>query len=111
MGQTTYQTKVIEALNALRTGNGLAPMAPSDELMASTLAQAQKMAAAGKSFHTEGFPPGFESVAHVPYNTPAQVLGEMLANHVQNFLMDGYSNVGIAVVRDGNRLYAVMQGN
>lgn len=111
MGQAGYQTKVIEALNALRAERGLAPMAPSAELTASTLAQAQKMAAAGKSFHTEGFPPGFESVAHVPYNFPAQLLGEMLANHVQNFLMDGYSNVGIAVVRNGNTLYAVMQGN
>jgi len=111
MGQATYQTKVIEALNNLRKGRSLAPMAPSNELMASTLAQAQKMAAAGKSFHTEGFPPGFESVAHVPYNFPAQVLGEMLTNHVQNFLMTGYSNVGIAVVRSGNTLYAVMQGN
>ena len=111
MGQTTYQAKVIEALNALRTGRGLAPMALSEELMASTLAQAQKMAAAGKSFHTEGFPPGFESVANVPYDFPAQLLGEMLANHVQNFLQDGYSNVGIAVVRSGNTLYAVMQGN
>ena len=111
MGQAGYQTKVIEALNALRAGRGLAPMAPSAELTASTLAQAQKMAAAGKSFHTEGFPPGFESVAHVPYNFSAQLLGEMLTNHVQNFLMDGYSNVGIAVVRDGNRLYCVMQGN
>jgi uncharacterized protein YkwD len=111
MGQAAYQTKVIEALNNLRAGRGLAPMAPSEELMASTLAQARKMAAAGKSFHTEGFSPGFESVAHVPCNFPAQVLGEMLANHVQNFLMDGYSNAGIAVVRSGNTLYAVMQGN
>ena len=111
MGQATYQTKVIDALNNLRKGRSLAPMAPSNELMASTLVQAQKMAAAGKSFHTEGFPPGFESVAHVPYNFPAQVLGEMLTNHVQNFLMDGYGNVGIAVVRSGNTLYAVMQGN
>ena len=111
MGQTAYQTKVIEALNNLRAGRGLAPMAPSNELMATTLAQAQKMAAAGKSFHTEGFPPGFESVAKVPYDIPAQVLGETLATHVQNFLMDGYSNVGIAVVRQGNALYAVMQGN
>ena len=111
MGQTAYQTKVIEALNNLRAGRGLAPMTPSEELMASTLAQARKMAAAGKSFHTEGFPPGFESVAHVPYNFPAQVLGEMLTNHVQNFLMDGYGNAGIAVVRSGNTLYAVMQGN
>ena len=102
---------MIEALNNLRAGRGLTLMVPSAELTASTLAQAQKMAAAGKSFHTEGFPPGFESVAHVPYNFPAQVLGEMLTNHVRNFLMDGYSNVGIAVVRDGNRLYAVMQGN
>jgi len=59
----------------------------------------------------QGFPPGFEAVAHVPYNFPAQLLGEMLTNHVSNFLMDGYSNVGIAVVRSGNTLFAVMQGN
>ena len=86
-------------------------MTANSALMDATLTQAQKMAEAGRSFHTEGFPPGFESVAHVPYSFPAQVLGEMLTNHVQNFLMDGYSHVGVAVVRKGNTLYAVMQGN
>jgi len=111
MGQTLYQTKAIEALNALRAGRGLAPMAQSPALMTSCLAQAQKMAAAGKAFHTEGIPPGFESVASMPYYWPAQVMGENLANHVSNFLEPQYGNVGIAVVRSGNQIYAVMQGN
>lgn len=111
MGQALYQTKVIEALNAMRADRGLAPMVKNAALMSSSLAQAQKMAVAGRSYHTEGIPPGFESVAHVPIDFPAQLLGEMLTNHVVNFLQDGYDNVGIAVVRNGNQLYACMQGN
>jgi len=79
--------------------------------MASCLAQARKMAAAGRSFHTEGVPPGVESVCYVPFDFPAQVLGEMLANHVPQFITDSHRvNVGIAVVRSGQYLYAVMQG-
>jgi len=111
MGQALYQAKVIEALNALRAERGLAPMAQSPALMASCLAQAQKMANDGKAYHTEGNPPGFESVAMMPYYWPAQVLGENLANHVSNFLEPQYGNVGIAVVRSGNQIFAVMQGN
>ena len=111
MGQAAYQDEAIRALNALRAQRGLPPMVPNPALMASCLAQAQKMTAAGRSFHTEGNPPGFESVSHVPCDFPAQVLGEMLTLHVSNFLMDGYDNVGIAVVRSGSTLYACMQGN
>jgi len=111
MGQTAYQDEAIRALNAMRAKQGLAPMAKSDYLMSTCLAQAQVMAAAGRNIHSE-FPPGCESVGFVPYDFPAQVLGEVLAHHVSQFLTDGDRvNVGIAVVRDGNYLYAVMQGN
>ena len=111
MGQTLYQEKAVQALNGLRAEQGLAPMTPSAELMATTLEQANKMAAAQDCFHTGGFPPGFESVAVVPYFQPADTLGKMLTWHVSNFLQPGYENCGIAVVRRGNDLYCVMQGN
>ena len=111
MGQTLYQEKAIEALNAMRAERGLALMSKSDYLMSTCLDQARKMAAAESSFHTGEFPPGFESVSYVPYDFPAKVLGEMLTLHVGNFLAPESTLVGIAVVRNGNRLYACMQGN
>lgn len=110
MGQAQYQEEAMKALNALRAERGLPAMAKSDYLMSTCLAQAQVMAAAGRNIHSE-FPPGCESVGFVPYDFPAQVLGEVLAHHVSQFLTDADRvNVGIAVVRDGNYLYAVMQG-
>jgi len=111
MGQAQYQEEIIKALNAMRAEQGLAPMAKSDYLMSACLDQARKMAAAENSFHTDGFPPGFESVSYVPYDFPAKVLAEMLTLHVGNFLDAQSTLVGIAVVRNGNRLYACMQGN
>jgi len=111
MGQAQYQEEAIKALNAMRAERGLAPMAKSDYLMSTCLDQAQKMAAAENCFHTGEFPPGFEAVSYVPYVYPAKTLGEMLTLHVGNFLDAQSTLVGIAVVRNGNRLYAVMQGN
>jgi len=111
MSQAQYQEEAIRALNAMRAERGLAPMAKSDYLMSTCLDQARKMAAAESSFHTGEFPPGFESVSYVPYDFPAKVLGEMLTLHVGNFLAPESTLVGIAVVRNGNRLYACMQGN
>ncbi len=111
MGQAAYQDEAIRALNALRAERGLQPMTVNASLMSTSLAQAQKMAAAGTSFHSEENLPGCESVCRVPYNFPAKLMGETLAKHVTQFLESSRTSVGVAVVRQGNYLYAVMQGN
>jgi len=110
MGQAAYQDEAIRALNALRAERGLPPMTVNMTLMANSLAQAQRMVAAGREYHSTVDLPGCESVARVPYNFPAKLLGETLGKHVPQFLTDSRSTVGIAVVRQGNYLYAVMQG-
>jgi uncharacterized protein YkwD len=111
MGQATYQDEAIKGLNALRAERGLPPMTINATLMANSLAQAQRMAAAGKEFHSTENLPGCESVARIPYNFPAKLLGETLGKHSPQFLEACRSSVGIAVVRQGNYLYAVMQGS
>ena len=111
MGQATYQDEAIRALNALRAERGLPPMTVNVTLMANSLAHAQMMAAAGREFHTTVNMPGCESVARIPYNFPAKLLGETLGKHTPQFLTDSRSSVGIAVVRQGNYLYAVLQGS
>jgi len=111
MGQAAYQDEAIRALNALRAERGNPPMSQNPALMEAAMVQAQRMAAAGHSFHSEN-PPGCESVGRVPYFWPAHVLGENLAYHVTQFIADGHRvNVGIAVVRSGSNLFAVMIGN
>ena len=106
-----YLNEVVATLNRIRAGRGLAPMVMNDGLMESSLAHAKKMAEAGTSFHSDP-PPGFESVGYVPHHVfTAQMLGEDLTIHVSNFTQDGYFSVGIAVVKRGDYLYAVMQGN
>jgi len=110
MGQATYQDEAIRALNALRAERGLPPMIVNAALMANSLAQAQRMAAAGYEYHSTVDLPGCESVARIPYNSPAKLLGETLGKHTPQFLESSRSTVGIAVVRKGNYLYAVMQG-
>ena len=110
MGQTLYQDEAIRALNALRAERGLPPLTINATLMANSLAHAQTMAAAGREFHTTVNMPGCESVARIPYNFPAKLLGETLGKHTPQFLTDSRTSVGIAIVRQGNYLYAVMQG-
>jgi len=110
MGQALYQDEAVKALNALRAERGLPPMTINPTLMANSLAQAQRMVAAGYEYHSTVDLPGCESVARVPYNFPAKLMGETLAKHVAQFLTDSRTSVGIAVVRQGNYLYAVMQG-
>jgi len=110
MGQTAYQDEAIRALNTLRAERGLPPMSVNTSLMATSLAQAQRMVAAGYEYHSTVDLPGCESVARIPYNFPAKLLGETLAKHTPQFLTDSRSSVGIAIVRQGNYLYAVMQG-
>ena len=106
-----YLGIIINTLNEIRAERGLAPMVMNADLMASSLAHAKKMAEAGTSFHSDP-PPGFESVGYVPHHVfTAQMLGEDLTTHVSNFTQDGYFSVGIAVVKRGDYLYAVMQGN
>ena len=106
-----YLNEVVATLNRIRAERGLAPMIMNNGLMESSLAHAKKMAEAGTSFHSDP-PPGFESVGYVPYHVfTAQMLGEDLTTHVSNFTQDGYFSVGIAVVKRGDYLYAVMQGN
>ena len=111
MGQVAYQDEAIRALNALRAERGLPPLTVNATLTANSLAQAQRMAAAGQEFHSTVDLPGCESVCRVPTNFPAKLLGETLGKHVPQFLTDSRSGVGIAVVRQGNYLYAVMQGS
>jgi len=111
MGQTAYQDEVIRALNALRAEKGLPPMTIDPALMSNSLAHANVMAAAGRAFHTEVKLPGCESVCRVPLNFPAKLMGETLARHTPQFLEASRTSVGIAVVRSGNQLYTVMQGN
>ena len=111
MGQATYQEEAIRALNTLRAEKGLPPMTINPALMANSLAHANVMAAAGRAFHTEVNLPGCESVCRVPDNFPAKLMGETLARHTPQFLEASRTGVGIAVVRNGNQLYAVMQGN
>ena len=106
-----YLNEVVAELNRIRAERGLAPMVMNPALMASTLTHAKKMAEAGTSFHSE-LSTGFESVGHVPHHVfTAQMLGEDMTTHVSNFTQDGYFSVGIAVVKRGDYLYAVMQGD
>ena len=111
MGQAAYQDEAIRALNALRAEYGLPPMTVSVTLMATSLAQAQRMVVAGREYHSTVDLPGCESVARIPYNFPAKLLGETLGKHTPQFLTDSRSTVGIAIIRQGNNLYAVMQGS
>jgi len=110
MGQALYQEEALKALNAMRAERGLLPMTVNATLTANSLAHAQKMAAAGKEFHSTENLPGCESVSRIPANFPAKLLGETLANHTPQFLESSRSSVGIAVIRQGSYLYAVMQG-
>jgi hypothetical protein len=106
-----YLNEVVATLNRIRAERGLAPMVMKPDLMASSLAHAKKMAEAGKSFHSDS-PPGCESVGYVPHHVvTAQMLGEDLTTHVANFTQAEFLSVGIAVVKRGDYLYAVMQGN
>ena len=73
------------------------------------LVQAKKMAEAGRTFHAE-FPTGSEGVARVPYNHPAVLLGDVMCTHVSDFLDTDRVKFGIAVVKKGSHLYAVVQG-
>ena len=111
MGQAAYQEEAIKALNALRAERGPPPMTVSTTLMANSLAHALKMAEAGKEFHSTENLPGCESVSRIPAGFPAMLLGETLANHTPQFLESSRSGVGIAVIRQGNYLYAVLHGN
>jgi hypothetical protein len=110
MGQAAYQDEAIKALNAMRAERGLPPMTVNATLMANSLTLAQKMAAAGSEFHSTDNLPGCESVSRIPVSFPAKLLGETLANHTPQFLESSRSSVGIAVIRQGSYLYAVMQG-
>ena len=111
MGQAAYQDEAIRALNALRAERGLPPLTVNATLMTNSLAQAQRMMAAGQEFHSTVNLPGCESVCRVPTNFPAKLLGETLGKHVPQFLTDSRTSVGIAIIRQGNYLYAVMQGS
>ena len=111
MGQAAYQDEAIRALNALRAEYGLPPMTVSATLMEKSLAQAQQMVAVGYEYHSTVDLPGCESVARIPYNFPAKLLGETLGKHTPQFLTDSRSTVGIAILRQGNYLYTVLQGN
>jgi len=108
MGQD-YLNGVLKGINERRAALGLAPAKLDSALSSLCLIQAKKMAEAGYDFHSDN-PTGCEGVAKVPYNFPAELLGDVMCSHVPNFLDDGRTKVGIAVVKKGNSLFAVVQG-
>lgn len=86
------------------------PLATLDSALSDLcLAQAIKMAEAGKAYHSETLS-GCEGVSRVPYNHPADLLGDVMCTHVPNFLDTDRVKIGVAVVKKGNYLYSVVQG-
>jgi len=73
------------------------------------LVQAKKMADAGHTFHSEK-PSGCEGVAKVPYNFPAELMGDQMCNHVADFTYEATTKIGIAVVKKNNSLFVVVIG-
>ena len=71
--------------------------------------QAKKMADAGYDFHSE-HPSGCEGTAKVPYNFPAELMGDMMCNHVADFTYEATTKIGIAVVKKNNSLFVVVIG-
>jgi len=99
----------LDGINERRSALGL-PLAKLDSTLSSEcLVQAKKMAEAGYTFHSE-WPTGCEGVAKVPYNFPADLLGDMMCSHVADFTYEATTKIGVAVVRSGNSLFAVVQG-
>ena len=104
-----FQNEVLRGLNERRAAWGLTPARLDSDLSAECLVQAKKMADAGTVFHSE-MPTGFEGCSRVPYNHPADLIGDVMCTHVPDFLYESNVRVGIAVVKKGNYLYTVMQG-
>ena len=108
MGQD-YLNGVLAGINERRSALGLAAAKLDSALSSECLIQAKIMAEAGYDFHSDN-PTGCEATAKVPYNFPAELLGDLMCDHVPNFLDSGRTKIGIAVVRKGNSLFAVIQG-
>lgn len=108
MGQD-FLNGVLSGINSRRSELGLPLAHLNSALSTECLVQAKKMADAGNSFHSSN-PSGCEGVARVPYNHPADLLGDVMCTHVPDFLYDSTVKIGVAVVKKGNYLYAVVQG-
>ena len=104
-----YLKGVLDGINERRSALGLPLAKLNSTLSNECLVQAKKMAEAGHTFHSEN-PTGCEGVAKVPYNYPAELIGDVMCSHVSNFLDTDRINVGVAVVKKGNSLFAVVQG-
>ena len=100
---------MLKGINERRAAKGLTPARLDSSLSDECLVQAKKMADAGYAFHSE-MPTGCEGTARVPYNHPADLLGDVMCTHVPDFLYESNVRIGVAVVKKGNYLYAVVQG-
>lgn len=104
-----YLNGVLNGINERRKALGL-PLAKLDSALTNEcLVQAKKMAEDGREFHSE-HPTGCEGVAKVPYNFPADLMGDMMCNHVADFTYEATIKIGVAVVKSGNSLFVVVQG-
>ena len=104
-----FRKEVLRGLNERRAALGLTPAKLDSDLSAVCLVQAKKMADAGYTFHSETMD-GCEGCARVPYNHPADLLGDVMCTHVPDFLCEENVRIGVAVIKKGNYLYAVVQG-
>ena len=96
-------------MNDRRAALGLPLAKLNSALSDECLVQAKKMADAGYDFHSDK-PTGCESTMKVPYNFPAELMGDQMCNHVADFTYEATTKIGIAVVKKGNSLYVVIQG-
>jgi len=104
-----YSNGVLKGLNGQRAALGFPDAKLDSALSVECLVQAKRMAEVGYDFHSD-HPTGCEGTAKVPYNFPAELMGEMMCNHVAGFTYAATIKIGVAVVRSGNSLYAVVQG-
>jgi hypothetical protein len=104
-----YINGVLKGMNDRRAALGFPLATLNKALSDECLVQAKKMADVGYDFHSE-WPTGCEGTAKVPYNFPAELMGDQMCNHVADFTYEATKRIGIAVVKKGNSLYVVVQG-
>jgi uncharacterized protein YkwD len=113
-GQLSPQeTSAGNLLNGFRGQYGLPALPHSPELDAKAHAQAERMAAAGRIFHStnlaDGVSPGWqligENVAMAPSVEVAQDALQKSQAHRDNMLNPAYNQMGIGVVVKDGRVY------
>ena len=103
-----YLNGVLKGMNDRRAALGYPPATLDSALSDECLVQAKRMADAERTFHSEK-PTGCEGVAKVPYNFPAELMGDLMCGHVARFTYESTTKIGVAAIKSGNNLFIVVQ--